>query len=171
MVPKFVPVRDLNNNSVYPGASIKGVQHKHTDWGTLYKDPSVGDSLANVVRHWNGECVIDIPFLIIGGSQSIAAVLEHDSNVRLVSAQHFADGIVSFVNKETKAFGKDYTCVMVIPSILFSHARATPIENLGNLRMQVNKSKLDTKTPAESLNSFRSNWNRFDFIYQRYVDI
>ena len=171
MVPKFVPVKDLNNNSVYPGASIKGVQHKHTDWGTLYKDQSVGDSLANVVRHWNGECEVDIPFLIIGGSQSIAAVLEHDSNVRLLSAPHLPGGIVSYVTRENKTFGKDYTCVLVIPSVFFSNARAAPVESLGNLRMQVNKSKLDTKTPAENLNTFRSNWNRFDFIYQRYIDI
>ncbi len=93
MIPKFVPVKDLNNNAVWPGGSMRGVQLTHGDWSNLYKDRGVGDSLANTVRHWNEVCTVDVPFLIIGGRESIATVLNHDA--KIIFSSPYDTGIVT----------------------------------------------------------------------------
>ena len=116
MTPKFVPIQDIKNNFVYPGASIRGVQPQHKDWGSLFNDQGVGDSLANTMRHWNEECVVDIPFLIVGGGKSIAQVLESDSKIRLSSPQE--GGVVALLARDNKVIGKSFTGVLVIPAVL-----------------------------------------------------
>lgn len=164
MNPRFIPVKDLNGNSVCSGSSMKGVQPYHRDWGSLYKDQSVGDSLANTVRHWNEECAVDVPFLIIGGRESIAATLLHDPLVRFASP--FGEGGVAALATKSRegTFSKSYTIVLVMPAAYCSTGK--PIENLSRLGMMVNLLK-DTNS-GETLSNFREKWSLFAALDRRY---
>ena len=169
MHPKFVPAVDLDVSMVYPGGPINGLRNTHMDWSGLYNDPNVGDPLANAMRHWNGECEVDVPFFIIGGGQSIADVLDTGRNIRLTT--HWVGGVVCFVMREKRTFGKNHTSVLVIPTYFNKKQGGIPVEDLGSLRMKVNMSRgpMNTPAPDVSLSSVRGDLNFFRHVHN-YVD-
>ncbi len=171
MIPRFIPVKDLNgSNEIWRGKRMKGVQFTNKDWAALYKDESAGDSLRNAVGHWNWEqtCIVDVPFLIIGGVESITDVIIPASTIRCVSP--YDGGVVALINKSKDGLlSKSRTTVLVIPSAVCQNVEARPIENLGQLAILL-KQKND-KPSEESLSDFRFQWRTYETIHARYIDV
>ncbi len=150
MIAKFVPVCDTDRNVVYP-QGCEGIKDRHKEWRDLYEDQRVGDSLANTMRHWDKEVPVNSAFLIIGGRESITSVL--DCYLKISVRSHKA-----LVNRQGNRTGKSYTTVLLIPEDTCKSFEAKTVNNIGDVRAQINLSRLDRTALGETLEQFRRHW-------------